>query len=57
MENNENYGKMIFLSEDAKEKVRQMDDQELDILSSLLAHSIRNTQIKIQEEFNERRDQ
>jgi hypothetical protein len=43
-------GEFIFLSEEAKEKVSAMTDSEITLLSTFIAHSMRETQMKIQEE-------
>jgi hypothetical protein len=54
---NESYGKMIFLNEEAKDKVRGMSEEDLDMFSAFLSHSIRKTEMKIEKEFYERHQQ
>ncbi len=44
---NESYGKFIVLSEDAKEKIKNMCDEELNCICDLLISNIRQTEFKL----------
>jgi len=45
-----NNGQFIFLSDEAKEKVSQMTDDEITILSKFLAYSMRESMVQLEDE-------
>jgi hypothetical protein len=48
---NEEYAEFICISEEMKQKVREMSKEELEMLSSFLSHSLRQSLIKIEEDI------
>ncbi len=41
------YSKFIFLSEEAKDLVRNMDDKQLDIMCRFLSHEMNKTSLEL----------
>lgn len=50
------FGKMIFFSKEAKEKVKQMSEHELTLLSLCLADNLRESAFKIQKELESKNE-
>jgi len=50
----EEYGTFICLSKDARDMISNMSEIELDDISARIAHSMNETQFKINKEFEEK---
>lgn len=50
----DDYGKFFFLDDGMEEKISNMSDRDLDLLSSHIAYSLRKTEYKLMEEHDEK---
>lgn len=51
MMNYDSYEDFIVLSEEAKEKIKNMSENELNTLSSFLAYSLRKKEMELRDKF------
>jgi hypothetical protein len=50
----EPYGKFVFLTEESKEKFRNMSEEDLDFISGVIAHQLNMSCYRLEQEMKEK---